>query len=37
MRDFGSSESPELQTVLDALEDPDCREIVKRLEEPKTT
>ena len=33
---FADEETPELQEVLDALEDPDCREIVRRLEEPMT-
>lgn len=29
-------EPPELQSVLDALDDPDCRTIVRRLREPMT-
>jgi DNA-binding IclR family transcriptional regulator len=29
-------ESPDLQAVLDALDDPDCRDIIRTLEEPKT-
>jgi DNA-binding transcriptional ArsR family regulator len=29
-------EPPELQSVLDALDDPDCRTIVRRLHEPMT-
>jgi predicted transcriptional regulator len=33
---FGQQAAPELRTVLDALEDPDCRQIVRELEEPKT-
>lgn len=33
---FGQATAPELQVVLDALEDPDCRRIVRRLEDPKT-
>jgi len=33
---FGQLAAPELQTVLDALEDPDCRQIVSELDEPKT-
>jgi len=27
---------PELQLVLDALDDPDCRRIIRHLDEPKT-
>lgn len=33
---FGQEAAPELQDVLDALEDPDCRRIVRQLDEPKT-
>ena len=33
---FGEEAAPELQEVLDALEDPDCRTIVQRLDEPRT-
>lgn len=33
---FGQDAEPELQDVLDALEDPDCRTIVRQLEEPRT-
>lgn len=33
---FRQDTAPELQDVLDALEDPDCRLIVRRLEDPKT-
>lgn len=33
---FRQDTAPELQDVLDALEDPDCRRIVRRLEDPKT-
>lgn len=33
---FASDAAPELQEVLDALDDPDCREIVRELDEPKT-
>lgn len=29
-------DSPELQPVLDALDDPDCRRIVRQLDEPMT-
>jgi DNA-binding transcriptional ArsR family regulator len=36
MRELGAEDSPDLQAVLDALEDPDCRTIVKRLTEPMT-
>lgn len=36
MREFGTEDSPELQRVLDALDDPDCRTIVTRLTEPMT-
>lgn len=31
---FGIEDDPDLQTVLDALEDPDCRRIVRQLDEP---
>lgn len=31
---FEFEETPDLQTVLDALDDPDCREIVHHLDEP---
>jgi len=34
MRELGADDSPDLQAVLDALDDLDCRMIVKRLEEP---
>ncbi|UPV75371.1 helix-turn-helix domain-containing protein [Halorussus limi] len=33
---FGDGDSPELQPVLDALDDPECRRIVRRLDEPMT-
>ncbi len=33
---FAGEESPDLQEVLDALDDPDCRDIVTVLEEPMT-
>ena len=33
---FQEPGTPELQEVLDALEDPDCRTIVKHLDEPMT-
>ncbi|MDS0223147.1 helix-turn-helix domain-containing protein [Haloarcula sp. S1AR25-5A] len=33
---FADEETPELQTVLDALDDEDCRAIVSVLEEPLT-
>jgi DNA-binding transcriptional ArsR family regulator len=33
---FRQDTAPELQVVLDALEDPDCRRIVRRLDDPKT-
>ena len=33
---FAAEESPELQTVLGALDDPDCRRIVRQLDEPMT-
>jgi DNA-binding transcriptional ArsR family regulator len=36
MRDLGGDDSPDLQTVLDALDDPDCRSIVRELAEPMT-
>jgi DNA-binding IclR family transcriptional regulator len=36
MRDLGVDDAPDLQAVLDALDDPDCRTIVKRLTEPRT-
>jgi DNA-binding transcriptional ArsR family regulator len=36
MRELGADDSPDLQAVLDALDDPDCRRIVKRLTEPMT-
>lgn len=36
MRDLGANLSPDLQTVLDALEDPDCRSIIKHVTEPMT-
>jgi DNA-binding transcriptional ArsR family regulator len=33
---FADEETPDLQQVLDALDDPDCRKIVRALEEPMT-
>ncbi|MDY6818014.1 MAG: helix-turn-helix domain-containing protein [Halobacteriales archaeon] len=33
---FAQDDAPDLQEVLDALDDPDCRRIVKHLEEPMT-
>lgn len=33
---FGRDAPPELQVVLDALDDPDCRGLVRRLDEPRT-
>lgn len=33
---FAEDAAPELQDVLDALDDPDCRRIVRRLDEPRT-
>ncbi|MFB6299596.1 MAG: ArsR/SmtB family transcription factor [Halobacteriales archaeon] len=33
---FGQDETPDLQEILDALDDPDCRRIVKHLKEPMT-
>jgi DNA-binding transcriptional ArsR family regulator len=33
---FGEADAPDLQAVLDALEDPDCRTILTALEEPMT-
>lgn len=33
---LGGKEAPELQAVLDALEDEDCRRIIERLEHPMT-
>jgi DNA-binding transcriptional ArsR family regulator len=33
---FADEPSPDLQAVLDALDDPDCRDIVSALEEPMT-
>ncbi len=33
---FAAEGSPDLQAVLDALDDPDCRKIVRSLEEPMT-
>jgi DNA-binding transcriptional ArsR family regulator len=35
-RDPFAAESPQLQDVLDALDDPDCRTISRNLEEPMT-
>ncbi|MFC7078812.1 ArsR/SmtB family transcription factor [Halorussus caseinilyticus] len=32
----GVEDAPDLQALLDALDDPDCRAIVKELEEPMT-
>lgn len=36
MRGPGGDDEPELQVVLDALEDPGCRTIVTHLDEPMT-
>lgn len=36
VRDPFADETPDLQSVLDALEDPDCRAIVRELFEPMT-
>jgi DNA-binding transcriptional ArsR family regulator len=36
MRELGAEDSPGLQAVLDALDDPDCRTIVTQLTEPMT-
>lgn len=33
---LGAEDAPELQTVLDALDDPGCRRIVRQLDEPMT-
>jgi DNA-binding transcriptional ArsR family regulator len=33
---FGEENAPDLQDVLDALDDPDCREFVRALDEPMT-
>jgi len=33
---FAAEDAPELQDVLDALDDPDCRAFVRALEEPMT-
>lgn len=33
---FAADESPDLQAVLDALDDPECRKIVEELDEPMT-
>lgn len=33
---LGSEEKPDLQAVLDALDDEDCRRIIEHLEEPMT-
>ncbi|WEL17037.1 MULTISPECIES: helix-turn-helix domain-containing protein [unclassified Halorhabdus] len=33
---FAADESPDLQAVLDALDDPECRRIVEELDEPMT-
>jgi DNA-binding transcriptional ArsR family regulator len=33
---FGEDNAPDLQDVLDALDDPDCREFVRALDEPMT-
>jgi len=33
---FAQNAAPELQAVLDALDDPDCRQLVRRLDEPRT-
>jgi DNA-binding IclR family transcriptional regulator len=33
---FADEDAPDLQEVLDALDDPDCRDIVTALEEPMT-
>lgn len=35
-RPGSKSQSPQPETVLDALDDPDCREIIRVLEEPMT-
>lgn len=35
-RDSFDAEPPELQDVLDSLDDPDCRSIVEELDEPMT-
>ncbi|WP_158059428.1 winged helix-turn-helix domain-containing protein [Halorussus halophilus] len=32
----GTANAPDLQAVLDALDDPDCRAIVRQLDEPMT-
>lgn len=33
---FAQDAAPDLQVVLDALEDPDCRGLVRELDEPRT-
>lgn len=33
---FGTEDTPDLQPVLAALDDPDCRRIVRQLDEPMT-
>lgn len=33
---FADGDVPDLQAILDALDDPDCRKIVRSLEEPMT-
>ncbi|PSP54989.1 transcriptional regulator [Halobacteriales archaeon QS_1_67_19] len=33
---FGAENTPDLQTVLDALDDPECRRIIRHLDEPMT-
>ncbi|CCQ32781.1 Helix-turn-helix domain protein [Halorhabdus tiamatea SARL4B] len=33
---FAAEESPDLQAILDALDDPECRKIVEELDEPMT-
>jgi DNA-binding transcriptional ArsR family regulator len=32
----GGPDTPSLQSVLDALDDPDCREMLRRLDDPMT-
>lgn len=36
VRDPFDAETPELQDVLDSLDDPDCRSIIEQLDEPMT-
>ena len=33
---FGDEGTPDLQDILDALDDPDCRKVVRELDEPMT-